>query len=72
MKRYLFGLGAMLVGVGLMFVLMQGEVSARDGTKIKCELFETTKPPAPVYFHYCKVKDLTCVLAGKGVSCVKS
>ena len=28
MKRYLFGLGAMLVGAGLMFVLMHGEVSA--------------------------------------------
>ena len=29
MKKYLFGLGAMLVGAGLMFVLMHGEVSAK-------------------------------------------
>ena len=28
MKKYLFGLGAMLVGAGLMFVLIHGEVSA--------------------------------------------
>jgi hypothetical protein len=28
MKKYLFGFGAMLVGAGLMFVLMHGEVSA--------------------------------------------
>jgi len=28
MKKYLFGLGAMLVGAVLMFVLMHGEVSA--------------------------------------------
>ena len=28
MKKYLFGLGAMLVGAGLMFVLMHGEVEA--------------------------------------------
>jgi hypothetical protein len=28
MKKYLFGLGAMLVGAGLMFVLMHGERSA--------------------------------------------
>jgi len=28
MKKYLFGLGAMLVGAGLMFVLMYGEVRA--------------------------------------------
>ena len=33
MKKYLLGLGAMLVGAGLMFVLMHGEVSA-DGKKI--------------------------------------
>ena len=32
MKKYLFGLGAMLVGAGLMFVLMPGEVSA-EGPK---------------------------------------
>ena len=31
MKKYLFGLGAMLVGAGLMFVLMHGEVSAEIG-----------------------------------------
>ena len=30
MKKYLFGLGAMLVGAGLMFVLMHGEVSAES------------------------------------------
>ena len=28
MRNYLFGLGAMLVGAGLMFVLMHGEVRA--------------------------------------------
>jgi len=35
MKRYLFGLGAMLVGAGLMFVLMHGEVSADNKDKGK-------------------------------------
>ena len=33
MKKYLFGLGAMLVGAGLMFVLMHGEVSAEQKPK---------------------------------------
>ena len=37
MKKYLFGLGPMLVGGGLMFVLMHGEVSADDLNKVKCE-----------------------------------
>ena len=30
MKKYLFGLGAMLAGAGLMFVLMHGEVKAES------------------------------------------
>jgi len=30
MKKYMMGLGAMLVGAGLMFVLMHGEVSANS------------------------------------------
>ena len=40
MKKYLFGLGAMLVGAGSMFVLMHGEVNAEDMPKIKCESFD--------------------------------
>ena len=38
MKNYLFGLGTMLVGAGLMFVLMHGEVSA-EGEFNKPEQF---------------------------------
>ena len=34
MKGYLFGLGAMLVGAGLTFVLMHREVKAEDMQKI--------------------------------------
>ena len=42
MKGYLFGLGAMLVGAGLMFVLMHGEVRADDYNEIKCEINNCT------------------------------
>ena len=38
MKKYLFGLGAMLVGARLMFVLMYGEVRA-EGEFEKPEQF---------------------------------
>ena len=34
MKKYLFGLGAMLVGAGLMFVLMHGEVRADNKPEV--------------------------------------
>ena len=39
MKGYLFGLGAMLVGAGLMFVLMHGEVRAGSnmGGELLCK-----------------------------------
>ena len=74
MKKYLFGLGAMLVGAGLMFVLMHGEVSADDDNKVKCEVFESdTSKSGLLYFAYCKIKDLTCVSAAGGrLSCVKT
>ena len=86
MKKYLFGLGAMIVGAGLMFVLMHGEVNAEDMKKIKCESFETGEGN----FTLCKVlrrnspdittDNLTCVFVHAptftssflGASCVNS
>ncbi len=72
MKKYLFGLGAMLVGAGLMFVLMHGKVSAEDTSKIKCEEFLPGAGHHTSHFSYCKIKDLTCISAHNGLSCVKS
>ena len=71
MKKYLFGLGAMLVGAGLMFVLMHGEVSADDKKESHCEEFKPEGSRRT--FHYCKIKDLTCVRVSGSpvVSCVK-
>ena len=67
MKKYLFGLGAMIVGAGLMFVLMHGEVSAENKVA-DCEVFNLKFGLA----EYCKIKDLTCVTSREGVSCVKT
>ena len=73
MKKYLLSLGAMLVGAGLMFVLMHGEVSADDYNKVKCEILEADiKRTAVTHFTYCKIKDLTCVSVLRGISCVKN
>ena len=69
MKGYLFGLGAMLVGAGLMFVLMHGEVRAEDATRIKCEEFVLKNGSR---YTYCQMNDLTCVSNFKGLSCVKT
>jgi hypothetical protein len=71
MKGYLFGLGAMLVGAGLMFVLMHGEVSADSPTlDADCHFYKTKKLNG---IEYCQFKDLTCVIVrNSSVSCVKS
>ena len=71
MKNYLFGLGAMLVGAGLMFVLMHGEVSADSHIiDADCHFYKSNKLN---WFEYCQVKDLTCVIVqNSSISCVKS
>ena len=83
MKKYLFGLGAMLVGAGLMFVLMHGEVSA-EGETDRCDNLEIpdynvegkrnkNNFPDLGSLKYCKIRDLTCVLVyGRQLSCVKT
>ena len=78
MKKYLFGLGAMVVGAGLMFVLMHGDVSAEVESS-RCDVIGVKtfsyhpdlgdKEPrlrSGVYpsYTYCKIKDLTCVVGG--------
>ena len=71
MKKYLFGLGAMLVGAGLMFALMHGEVRADDIKEVKCEVIDIGDIRK---IKYCKINDLTCVI-GSGnlsLSCVKT
>ena len=76
MKKYLFGLGAMLVGAGLMFVLMYGEVSAEgDPGIMHCKTYKSDSV-GYVPQAYCKTKEITCVtlVAGRrmGFSCVKN
>ena len=87
MKKYLFGLGALIVGAGLMFVSMHGEVSA-EGEKVHCELINLgneaeahvvvpkiewgTHNKYRLRYSYCKIKDLTCVSTMDAISCVKS
>ena len=84
MKKYLFGLGAMLVGAGLMFVFTHTELNADTGGKpawaegIDCQILYSKQEGVPLgyekiqYFNYCKIKDLTCVATRGGTSCVKS
>ena len=67
MKKYLFGLGAMIVGAGLMFVLMHEEVSADS----KPEPFVCSKLTVGENFavSHCETKTLDCAVTSKGLSC---
>ena len=74
MKKYLFGLGAMLVGAGLMFVLMHGEVSAN----VKPEPFVCSEAIEAVFqgeavhnLWHCQTANMSCGLSARGISCVK-
>ena len=71
MKKYLFGLGAMLVGAGLMFVFPHTEVSADEEWKeARCQKYKISVNFGHV--EYCKIEDLTCVRFKDSVSCVKT
>ena len=69
MKGYLFGLGAMVVGAGLMFVLMHGEVSA--DSKPDPFVCSADDGGTSLYMMHCETKTMDCALTLHGVSCFK-
>ena len=80
MNKRLFGFGAMLVGAGLMFILMHGEVEA-DSSKFTClygGAIEASNLPIALT-SICTGQGLKCVFSIRtgvngpsGVSCVKT
>jgi hypothetical protein len=71
MKRYLLGLGTMLVGAGLMFTLTHTEVSAESEGR-KPEPFACSRKYIGDYdIQHCKTGYLDCAVTSSGVSCVK-
>ena len=79
MKKQLFGLGAMLVGAGLMFGLMHGEVSAEIGKVYdKPEPFVCSEVVESIFqgeavhnLWHCQIANMSCGLSAKGISCEK-
>ena len=62
MKGYLLSLRAMLVGVGLMFVLMHGEVSADVEEEIMhCKRYKAAKVDSCTYGH-CEINNCSLEL----------
>jgi len=71
MKKYLFGLGAMLVGAGLMFVFPHTEVSAENTKPLYKEADCQVYRGRSYFYDYCKIDNLRCVRYGNAVSCVR-
>ena len=71
MKKYLFGLGAMLVGAGLMFVFTHTEVRAESEAN-KPEPFACSRKYVGDYdIQHCETGYLDCAVTSSGLSCVK-
>jgi hypothetical protein len=70
-KKYLFGLGAMLVGAGLMFIFTHTEVSAESEAN-KPEPFACSRKYVGDYdIQHCETGYLDCAVTSSGVSCLK-
>jgi len=74
MKGYLFGLGAMLVGAGLMFIFMRGEVKANVKPEpfVCSEAIETVFQGEAIHnLWHCQIANMSCGLSARGISCEK-
>jgi hypothetical protein len=77
MKKYLMGSGAMLVGAGLMFLLMHGEVSADSRPEpFVCSDIASVLvkgKEAPLVVFNCRAGKLSCgIQQNGGISCIQS
>ena len=71
MKNFLFGIGTVLVGGGLMFVFTNTEVSAESKVN-KPEPFVCSRKYVGDYdIQHCETGELDCAVTSSGVSCVK-
>ena len=74
MKQILFGLGAIAVGAGLMFILMQGEVKAdvKPEPFVCSEVIESMFQGEAIHnLWHCQTANMSCGLSAKGISCEK-
>ena len=71
MKKYLFGLGAMLVGAVLMFVFSHTEVRAEDKLKRSKAFVCSEKYVGDYDIQHCETGYLDCAVTSSSLSCVK-
>jgi hypothetical protein len=74
MTKFIFGLGGIAVGAGLMFVFLRGEVTA----EVKPEPFVCSEAVESVFqgeavhnLWHCQIANMSCGLSARGISCEK-
>tara|TARA_B100000686_G_C16135082_1_gene639296 strand:- start:105 stop:326 length:222 start_codon:yes stop_codon:yes gene_type:complete len=71
MKKYLFGLGSMLVGAGLMFVFSYTEVSAESEGNKPGSFVCSRKYVGDYDIQHCETRYLDCAVVSGGLACVR-
>ena len=71
MKKYLFGLGTMLIGAGLMFVFTHTEVSAESKASKPEPFVCSVKYVGDYDIQHCETRYLDCAVTSDDLSCIK-
>ena len=74
MTKFIFGLGGIAVGAGLMFVFMRGEVTAEVKPEpfVCSEVIESMFQGEAIHnLWHCQTTNISCGLSAGGISCVK-
>jgi hypothetical protein len=71
MKKYLFGLGTMLIGAGLMFVFMNTEVRAESEASKPEPFVCSVKYIGDYDIQHCETGYLDCAVTSDSLSCIK-
>ena len=74
MTKYLFGLGGIVVGAGLMFIIIKGEVKIEKKPEpfVCSEAVESVFQGEAVHnLWHCQIANMSCGLSAKGISCEK-
>jgi hypothetical protein len=71
MKKYLFGLGTMLIGAGLMFVFMNTEVRAESEASKPEPFVCSVKYIGDYDIQHCETGSLDCAVTSDSLSCIK-
>ena len=72
MREYLFDLGSMLVGAGLMFVFNHAEVSSESEASKPEPFVCSVKYIGDYDIQHCETRSLDCAVTSDSLSCINN